>query len=666
MSEYDLLKAFREERSETAFAELVRRYAGLVYSVAKRRLANAALAEDITQMVFIRFAQTPPKLQTQTELAAWLHRTTVNVTIDTWRSETRRRHREEQAIIMDPTPAEDTIWEELAPNLDEALNQLNNDDRHALILRYFDRKAMRDVGAALGVSEDAAKMRVSRALGRMRTQLGVGSAACTAAVLESILDERSVQAAPVQLVSRLAAIKLPRVAARAGMIGLLGGLLPTSKLTLAAVAVVLAVIGVSLVHFAGPSAAPASLTETTNSQTKPTGTPVGIATRARLGASGFNPSLEARPRPVKMLFHVLEAETGDGLADTKIHAAYFGPGGIGEGHDLLTDGNGMAPIPEPDDPAKGQGLNIFVVAEEHVPKAVDFPRGEIPADYTMKLDPAITTGGLVVDEHGQPVPGVIITIQGPGNQRGKMENMDFQTCPVTDHNDGSWSCSYVPKDYTDEIYFRLQKQGYAATFAGLPANHLDLTNLVLVIKRGFTVTGQITDLENRPIVKARIKSLDGDFNTRQSAKTDETGVFVLIGLLGETEVDGQVPLHVKLAVQADGFAPQTTTVALASPTNVINFTLAKGNIFRGRVVDETGNPIANAVVRTDYDFKNQIATQFDWLTHTDGHGWFEWDSAPAEEICYWFEADGCTVIRGRPLLADGSDHEITLKRDATK
>ena len=71
MNETELLQAFREERSEAAFAELVRRYAGLVYSVAKRRLANGSLAEDISQVVFIRLAKTPPDLRTPAELAAW-------------------------------------------------------------------------------------------------------------------------------------------------------------------------------------------------------------------------------------------------------------------------------------------------------------------------------------------------------------------------------------------------------------------------------------------------------------------------------------------------------------------------------------------------------------------------------------------------------------------
>ncbi|MDB6110597.1 MAG: polymerase, sigma-24 subunit, subfamily, partial [Pedosphaera sp.] len=126
MSEFELLHAFRSDRSEAAFAELVRRYAGLVYSVAKRRLANGTLAEDITQLVFIRLAKTPPNVQSHGELVAWLHRTTVHVTIDAWRSESRRRNREQLAAVMETTPTENAIWEELSPDLDEALNQLKD------------------------------------------------------------------------------------------------------------------------------------------------------------------------------------------------------------------------------------------------------------------------------------------------------------------------------------------------------------------------------------------------------------------------------------------------------------------------------------------------------------------------------------------------------------
>src|SRR6266487_5759063 len=100
MNGTDLLAEFRENRSEIAFGELVRRYTNLVYSVARRRLSNDSLAQEVTQTVFIRLAKAAPKLRGDPELVGWLHRTTVHVSIDLWRAETRRRNREQQAVAM--------------------------------------------------------------------------------------------------------------------------------------------------------------------------------------------------------------------------------------------------------------------------------------------------------------------------------------------------------------------------------------------------------------------------------------------------------------------------------------------------------------------------------------------------------------------------------------
>src|SRR5256885_419312 len=106
MNGADLLTGFRERRSERAFGELVRRYTNLVYSVAKRRLSNVSLAEEVTQIVFIRLAKAAPKVRGDAELVAWLHRTTVHVSIDLWRSESRRQLREEKAVAMQPDHTE--------------------------------------------------------------------------------------------------------------------------------------------------------------------------------------------------------------------------------------------------------------------------------------------------------------------------------------------------------------------------------------------------------------------------------------------------------------------------------------------------------------------------------------------------------------------------------
>jgi DNA-directed RNA polymerase specialized sigma24 family protein len=101
MNATDLLDAYRERGSDEAFAELVRRYTNLVYSVALRRLGNSALAEEVGQEVFTQLARAVPRLGTEASLVTWLHRTTVHVSIDVWRSETRRRVREEKAIAME-------------------------------------------------------------------------------------------------------------------------------------------------------------------------------------------------------------------------------------------------------------------------------------------------------------------------------------------------------------------------------------------------------------------------------------------------------------------------------------------------------------------------------------------------------------------------------------
>src|SRR5881409_2217777 len=119
MSGSDLLADYRNTGSEGAFSELVRRYTNLVYSIAKRRLSNGQLAEEVTQTVFTRLAMAAPKVRSDAELVAWLHRTTVHVAIDVWRSETRRRTREQHAAVMEPAPAESTQpWDEIDPNLD--------------------------------------------------------------------------------------------------------------------------------------------------------------------------------------------------------------------------------------------------------------------------------------------------------------------------------------------------------------------------------------------------------------------------------------------------------------------------------------------------------------------------------------------------------------------
>src|SRR6185436_4792441 len=152
------------------------------------------------------------------------HRTTVHASIDLWRSEHRRRLREEHAVAAMQTDPNQTVpWNDLAPVLDDAVNELNDPDRQAIVLRFFDDKSMRDVGTNLGVSEDAAKMRVSRALDRLRNLLSTRGVACGALGLGALLAEHSVEAAPAHLATTLGALRIPAPTAGGITAGTLAG-----------------------------------------------------------------------------------------------------------------------------------------------------------------------------------------------------------------------------------------------------------------------------------------------------------------------------------------------------------------------------------------------------------------------------------------------------------
>jgi RNA polymerase sigma factor (sigma-70 family) len=121
-----LLRAYAEHRSETAFAELVRRHVDLVYSAARRMVCDSHLAQDVTQGVFIALAKSATELTDRPVLSGWLHRTAQNIAAQTVRTDVRRRAREQEAAAMNEllSAEPDALWKHIAPQLDAALGEL--------------------------------------------------------------------------------------------------------------------------------------------------------------------------------------------------------------------------------------------------------------------------------------------------------------------------------------------------------------------------------------------------------------------------------------------------------------------------------------------------------------------------------------------------------------
>jgi RNA polymerase sigma factor (sigma-70 family) len=201
-----LLEQYASGHSEEAFSALVSRHVNLVYSAAMRSVNNPHQAEEITQTVFVTLARKSRGLRRGTVLSGWLYQTARLTASNFLRGETRRQQREQQALMQSTTNApEPESWAGVGPLLDQAMAQLNEKDRDAIVLRFFEGKPLKEVGEALGASEDAAKMRVARALDKLRDFFHRRGMTVPASALAAAISENSIQAAPAGLAASVAA-----------------------------------------------------------------------------------------------------------------------------------------------------------------------------------------------------------------------------------------------------------------------------------------------------------------------------------------------------------------------------------------------------------------------------------------------------------------------------
>jgi RNA polymerase sigma factor (sigma-70 family) len=196
--------------SQDAFRELVRRHLNLVFSAARRQMRSSALAEEVTQSVFIKLARDAGRIDSRTPLPAWLHTVTRHTAINTARTESRRQKREQISVEISTMSSSTSDWSHVEPLLDEAVADLPATDRCAIILRFFDDKTLREVGETLGLSEEAARKRVSRALEQLRSLLLKRGVAVSSSALAADLTTHAIQVAPVGLsVAVLSGVAMP-------------------------------------------------------------------------------------------------------------------------------------------------------------------------------------------------------------------------------------------------------------------------------------------------------------------------------------------------------------------------------------------------------------------------------------------------------------------------
>jgi RNA polymerase sigma factor (sigma-70 family) len=149
----ELLESYARQGSEPAFRELVERHIHLIHSAALREArGDAALAEDITLAVITELARRADELFRHPTLIGWLYTCVRRMAANVRRADERRQRREREASTMNellrPDPS-DALWQQVRPVLDDVMHELNDEDRTAVVLRFFEGQSLKQVGLAL-------------------------------------------------------------------------------------------------------------------------------------------------------------------------------------------------------------------------------------------------------------------------------------------------------------------------------------------------------------------------------------------------------------------------------------------------------------------------------------------------------------------------------------
>ncbi|MBN9693325.1 MAG: sigma-70 family RNA polymerase sigma factor [Verrucomicrobia bacterium] len=650
MNDWQLLRDYVERHSEAAFEELVRRHLPMVRSAAWRQVRDSELAEEVTQAVFLLLARKASDLRPGVILPGWLHRTACLVARRTGRDEVRRRQREQEAIPMTEPDLDESRWSQLTAQLDAALDQLGTSDREAVVLRYLQQRSFREVADVLGITEEAAKKRVTRAVERLRSGLSergvvVSGSALTAAIAADVMTAQASTEPLVGAILRASRGDLTLLHPRAA--SLVEGVLRDSARTQLSWGIV--TVTASLLLLVGFVAGIASFSDQRSSpNAAPVESSVVEATEAAESAV-VRPSWDGRALVVR----ILDSETGQPLEGVAVQWVAHGSTRLVT--DRTTDDAGEVAFSYPDRPFEGMTLQAFQPGR--VPWMKFWNRAHAPAlpsTVSVQLRTGVPAQGRIVDSSGQPIGGARVHFTGRGLHWETNEEVSYRGLvpPAVTDTAGGWIADcFSPDEKGISAY--VEHPGFAAQiFVG---NLVGGTNLVWVMVPGLAFEGKVTSEAGESVegAKVTLRSLDAGVPDAQ-ATTDKMGRYrfprVLRGSYEQT-------------VLAEGFAPHRQARLLSHDDLEDEVVLQPWPSFgnrpvRIRLVSSTGGWLRNSQVRlVDGDGKWDYTTN---LPPVSPDGWWEWSGGPDTAIPLVFAAYG---YRPKTIQVHGgmAEQEVVLE-----
>jgi RNA polymerase sigma factor (sigma-70 family) len=656
-NDVELLQEYAANQSEPAFAEIVRRYLDLVYSAALRQLSgDAHLAQDVTQAVFADLARKARSVTRHSSLVGWLYTSTRFAAAQVRRSENRRSLREQESHAMNvlETSGNDPSWAELRPVLDDAMHDLNPEDQTALLLRFFEHRSLKEVGESLAVSENTARMRIERALGRLRARLATRGIASSAAAIGSAMAQNAVNSAPAVLASR---VMTSALSVEVGSAPWFGTLSSVAKAMVASLALV------SLISFAllpKPASAPAeaggpiSVKESgaNNNLAQPVGDNV------RSGES--EQSLSETFSGPELLF--LDAETGGAVTNrtARLRGWERGSMTLVEKEVRLEEGRCHAPF----DLSFGPVYWVISHVEGYADVRLrwDSRKGEIvPETYMVHLVRPVPIRGRVVDPDGNPVAGAEVAFGNTEILESQGKTEDHQLAHVTAITDaaGSWEIDRIAGEVVPYLSGSASAPGFTQSRVevrrqGEIVRQLLDGKFVFHLGQAVVVNGKVVDPSGRPIAGAHV--LVGVLD--EASCRDG-----LSGPDGRFRIEGCKPGLSHVTASLDGYAPVAIKVDLESDMSPVKLRLSQGRSLRLRIVDGNGVPIAGASGGLDTLAGLNSTTavpQVEFSLKSDTNGQIVWEHTPDMNLQFNFSASGYMEAPHIELRPQDHEQVITL------
>lgn len=575
-SDHELLQRYFRDHQEDAFAELMQRYLGFVHASAGRQV-GPELAPDVAQAVFLVLARKAGTLGPGTVLSSWLFRTTRFVAARARRAETRRSRRELVAAGMSspleshfPQSHESDGLASITPHLDDALAALPEADRRLVLSRFLEAQEFPQLGRRFGVSSEAARKRVTRALERMRAFLAARGVSISATGLAVVLPRFRAEAAPATLAAevmrQLRAIPAPSAPPPSGTAAestrgwVEGALTDWTRLAIrqgalrfatAMLAIALVLGGVVLVlPIKEPRANPA-----------PSFVPTPLNTAA--GEPAVRAAEQpAGPRlPDAFRLQVVSEPTGVALANADVAFDFWDDARVirSEASRTSVRGECLLALREP----TLRLLRVWVSAPGHVPVVMDWHRHELRVDqppYLCRLARGQALRGLVRNEAGEPIAEAVVRFREPGLDLSRRENIGFhpRLTRVQTDNEGRFVSDQMPKDWTTStLGILVWHPDYTPSESSFADSRAWSTNYSVVLGSGVAVRGRVTDENGAPVVAATVRNNGGDAWPEDRTLTDIEGRF---------EFGHVAPGTFPFRVEAKGFDTYDGVIEAASGT----------------------------------------------------------------------------------------------------